>query len=755
MNRLIIFIFCIVNVSGVFAQGDAVLDRLITFQSSGDDNGRHVAIDENHNTYLLGRFETSADFDPGPGIYNMTSAGGARSYLVKLNPAGDFVWAKQWGTTSTNHSLTEVLVDENENIYISGHWSGSSFDFDPGPGQVLLTTSSSSQARSFLLKLDSNGSYQWLRFIAPSTSSGTSHGNALAMDTAGYVYFAGGFSELNASVTTGIGNTNLTYVPLTASTDCEPDMSDFVIKFDSNGTIVWTKVFDLCGGVSGSADIVASSSGDIYMVGDFKGTLDIERATDTLSFDAGFSSDPYVMKLAPDSEVIWFRQFWSKDALGNSSQGNGIAVDNDDNIYFVGIFRDSIDMDPGAGSFHMVPVNANNYDGFLCKLDVNGDFLWSKQIGGTGNDFLYKAIDVDTQSNVYVAGVYFNTVNFSGQILTSSGQRDIFFLKADEDGNYLWVKRIGGTFNENIEGLVLDHEENIILSGMFSATVDLDPGVPVHNVVGDNSDAFHMKLKQCLPTTGTFTHTSCGPYFWYGVNYTSSNNTATHTLTNSAGCDSIVTLNLTVNQIPQSTFTHTSCGPYQWINGVTYSSSNSTAGYIIDNGAVNGCDSVINLNLTVININNTLSFNNGVLTSNQNGASYQWLDCGNGNTPIPGAVSQSLTLTQNGSYAVEITQNGCTKVSACFEMTNLGITNLADEDKIQIHPNPVANQIVIRNVSVGSYLTITDLTGKIMHSQNTSDEETVINIENLSNGVYFVNVSNLLNTKSEKFVVQK
>lgn len=755
MNRLIVFLFCI-KMSGAFAQGDAILDRLTTVHSYYDDRGRLVGTDVNHNIYHLGSFGDIADFDPGPGVYNMSTGGGANSYLLKLDPAGNLIWAKQWGSSSTISSLTDIIIDTNENIYISGHWSGSSFDFDPGPGQVVLSTSSSSQARAFLLKLDSNGDYLWLRTIAPSVTNGDCHGNALAVDTAGYIYITGGFSQSSVNASNGVGTTNSPYVQLTSSAGCPPVMSDYVIKYNSNGTIIWTKVVDVCGGVDGAFDMVASPAGDIYIVSDFTGLAEIETETDTLSLDAGYSSDPYVMKLASgNGDLIWFKQFWSKDAVGNNARGSGITVDDNDNVYFMGTFRDSIDMDPGSGTFYKAPVNFDNYDVFLCKLNGNGDFLWVNQIGGTGNEDVDKGIDVDSESNVYMAGMFYNTVDFSGQTLISSGLRDVFFLKADQDGNYLWVKRIGGAFNDQVEGLILDQEEHITLSGSFSGTVDLDPGVPVKNMTASNYDGFHLRLKQCMPSTGVFTHTSCGPYYWYGTNYTSNNNTATHTLTNAAGCDSIVTLNLTVKTIPQGVFSHTSCEPYQWIDGITYASSNNTAAYTITNGGANGCDSVVHLNLTVININNTLSFNNGVLTANQNGASYQWLDCDNGNTPISGATSQLLTLSQNGSYAVEITKDGCTKLSGCFEMTNLGIQSTNNEIEIFIHPNPASNLITVSNVPIGSHLVLTDLTGKIIESQIVSTEETIINTSSLSNGVYFVNISNYSTVISDKFIIQK
>ena len=97
-------------------------------------------------------------------------------------------------------------------------------------------------------------------------------------------------------------------------------------------------------------------------------------------------------------------------------------------------------------------------------------------------------------------------------------------------------------------------------------------------------------------TTGTDVQTACDTYTWIdGVTYTSSNNTATHTLTNAAGCDSVVTLDLTINNSTTSTTAITACDSYDW-NGTTYTSSGSYD-YVTTNAA--GCDSTATLNLTI------------------------------------------------------------------------------------------------------------------------------------------------------------
>ena len=120
------------------------------------------------------------------------------------------------------------------------------------------------------------------------------------------------------------------------------------------------------------------------------------------------------------------------------------------------------------------------------------------------------------------------------------------------------------------------------------------------NVVGCDS-TITLNLTINHNNTGTETVTACDSYTWHGTEYTASNSTATYTETNVAGCDSVVTLNLTVNHSNTGTETVTACDSYTW-HGTEYTASNSTATYTETNAA--GCDSVVTLNLTV-NYSNT------------------------------------------------------------------------------------------------------------------------------------------------------
>ncbi|MCT4580858.1 MAG: FG-GAP-like repeat-containing protein, partial [Flavobacteriales bacterium] len=150
----------------------------------------------------------------------------------------------------------------------------------------------------------------------------------------------------------------------------------------------------------------------------------------------------------------------------------------------------------------------------------------------------------------------------------------------------------------------------------------------------------------CIGTTGLDIQSACGSYTWIdGNTYTTSNSTATHTLTNAAGCDSIITLNLTINNTTTATDIQSACGSFTWIDGNTYTTSNNTATHTLTNAA--GCDSIITLNLT---INNTTT-----ATDIQSACgSFTWID---GNTFTTSNNTATHTLTNAAGCDSIITLN--------------------------------------------------------------------------------------------------
>jgi hypothetical protein len=235
--------------------------------------------------------------------------------------------------------------------------------------------------------------------------------------------------------------------------------------------------------------------------------------------------------------------------------------------------------------------------------------------------------------------------------------------------------------------------------------------------------------------SSSLTETACESFTLNGQTYTESG-VYTQTIPTAGACDSLITLNLTILEGGNLVLTETACESYT-LNSETYTASGS---YTQNLQTTAGCDSIITLNLTINNIDNTVDQNAEVLTANEGGASYQWIDCENGNTPISGANSQSFTATANGTYAVIITSNSCEKTSNCLTVSTLNTEEILKETAIQLYPNPSSDFITIETKSIGNKLEIRDFTGKIIYQENLNSNKTIVDISKFASGIYFVGI---------------
>ncbi len=187
--------------------------------------------------------------------------------------------------------------------------------------------------------------------------------------------------------------------------------------------------------------------------------------------------------------------------------GRGVVVDGAGNTYITGSFSGAVDFDPGAGTTTL--TSAGSADVYVLKLDSSGDFVWAKSVGGAGLDQGWR-LAVDSSGNVHLAGIFLGTADFDPGAgttnLTSVGPGtgslfDVFALKLDSSGDFVWAKSVGSEGTDALRGLSLDSAGNVILSGFFDGTADFDPGAGTTNLTstlesggGYSEDGYVLKL---------------------------------------------------------------------------------------------------------------------------------------------------------------------------------------------------------------------------------------------------------------------
>ncbi len=384
------------------------------------DEGLSIAVDGSGNVYTTGYFGGTVDFDPGPGVANLTSAGIEDIFVSKFDASGNYVWAKRMGGTGFDAG-SSIAVDGSGNVYTTGSFEGTA-DFDPGPGVANLTSGRGGDI--FVSKLDASGNYVWAKSIM-----GASLVRSIAVDGSGNVYTTGFFFN-TADFDPGPGVANL-------SSASAGGYDIFVSKLDASGNYVWAKRMGGMGGMGGIGDdegrsIAVDGSGNVYTTGYFRGTADFDPGPGEANLTSAGFNDIFVSKLDASGNYVWAKR------MGGTSEDEGysIAVDGSGNVYTTGYFFGTADFDPGPGVANLTSAGSTNI--FVSKLDASGNYVWAKRMGGTSFDRGY-SIAVDGSGNVYTTGIFLGMVDFDpgpGEAnLTSAGGADIFVSKLLPDGS--------------------------------------------------------------------------------------------------------------------------------------------------------------------------------------------------------------------------------------------------------------------------------------------------------------------------------
>ncbi len=585
-----------------------------------------VAVDGDGNSYITGYFTGTVDFDPSANTANLTSAGGSDIFLAKYDASGNYVWAKSMGGTIGDIGRS-LALDALGNAYIAGSFQGTA-NFNPA-GTANLTSAGSNDI--FLAKYDALGNYVWAKSMG---GTGSDEGSSVALDASGNAYITGFFAgTVNFNPA---GSANLTSA---GGEDI------FLAKYDASGIYVWANRMGGTGGDIGLS-VTLDASSNAYITGNFAGTANFDPAG-TANLTSAGGQDVFLAKY--DASGIYV---WTKRMGGNGFDvGYSVALDASSNAYITGQFEGTANFNP-SGTANL--TSAGGFDIFLAKYDALGNYVWAKSMGGTGGE-AGNSVTLDASGNAYITGYFNGTANFNPAgtaNLVSAGGLDIFLAKYDASGNYVWANRMGGTGNDRGVSAALDASGNAYITGYFAGTANFNPEGITNITSLNGQDIFLAKYRECFTTFATDIITACDSYMWIdGVTYTISNNTATHTLTNAAGCDSLVTLNLTITNSTINTTTASSCDTYTWSeNGQTYTASGT---YTV----VAGCHTE-ELVLTITNstINTTTASSCDSYTWLENGQTYT---ASGTYTVVTGCHTEELVLTITNSTTNTTTASSC------------------------------------------------------------------------------------------------
>jgi hypothetical protein len=711
--------------------------------SQGANNGKDIAIDDLGNVYTTGVFQYDpqdgpVDFNPGPGVFNFTQSG---SFISKLNSSGNFVWAKNLpkvlnvGYTSSS----SIAIDQIGNVIIAGKFGGT-VDLDPGTGTYNLISTASSDI--FVAKYTSNGNFIWAKAM---------HGNSanelydLTIDAQNNILICGYFQG-QVDMDSGSDTASLYTLTLNA----------FITKLTNNGDFIWAKQLGDFS-ISQANAIKTDSASQVYVTGIF-GAIDFDPGPDTFFVSSNGQYDGYILKLNPNGDFIWVKNFGGIDY----DLSNAIDIDKDGMIYATGAFQQTAYFANDTDTITLNSVGGN--DIFITKLNNNGNFLWAKAIGGNIDSMITeegRSIAVDSIGNVYTMGLFKDSLDVDPgtavEWLTAQTfypfSHSVFILKLDNNGNFIRVKATNGGQDVVGNAMVLDDSANVHFTGYFNANsftgivdpVDFDPGQAVlpFSVIG--YAIYIAKWSQCSAGTTTLNETACNNFTWQNEVYSESG-TYTKTYTTTLGCDSIAKLNLTVLQSIDTSQNINLCyGASLTVGNNAYNQSGVYQDILI---SINGCDSILTTTLFIDTLQAEVNNNGQFLTAINYpaNATFQWLECNNNYNQINGEISSLFTPIINGNYAVIISNSICSDTSSCLNFMTVGLATLENNFSINIYPNPTNEDltIAVNNLIENKTYKLTDNIGRQLRSGSLDNEKTTIKMEGLASGLYYLQIIDIL-----------
>jgi len=366
-----------------------------------------------------------------------------------------------------------------------------------------------------------------------------------------------------------------------------------------------------------------------------------------------------------------------------------------------GTYLDTIVSSTGCDSVITINVKINNSNHIIDTITECNEYTWSQN----GVRYTTSGFYSDSLLNKYLCDSI-----ISLDLTIKNNTDSTFYINACNSYITPSGKRVEST------GTYLDTIIN---------SVGCDSLITI-NLQVNNSDSFIDTVE------------ACNEYTWAqnGVTYSSSG-FYSDSLLNRYMCDSIVSLDLTLNQSPRSNNTITSCEAYTWRrNGLTYTMSGIYSDTV---PSQQKCDSIVSINLTIDPINTSITQNNFTLISNDTNSTYQWLDCNDNYSPLLDETNQIFSASTRGLFAVEISKLQCIDTSFCIPVPEI---NFQERNCIVVFPNPTMGEIAIMinpiSFNPDENVSIYNFTGEVILEVKPKSSYQVLDLKQFSSGVYIV-----------------
>ena len=672
------------------------------YQYSGSFNS-HECFHRNSSGgyYIAGKGTGSIDFDHGPGETTLPADSEMDLYVAYYNSENTLQKLHSFDGNQTTNQIIDMVSDDNNNLYIAGTFIGTLNLTDNGQNEITNTGESS----TWIAKFTPEGTLAW-HFTLGETN----------FDQSPQKLFI-------------VGERLIVQLEYSGEFDVDPGpgvsmldgSSNAILEYDLDGNLVNAYSHRGRTGIEAS---VFDDEGNLYMAGSFSGLARFDFKTNASVFAIGLF-DAYVVKYDQDFNLLWFERIVMG---GEALRFYQLAFDENADLITIGEFSEGVSI----GDF-----TTENDANYLVHINKDGAFTSLTEV-------FPKSCDV---TDLFV--------NETQQIILNT----TFSENVDTDLSEGMEEHIPMADNDNLliaiyeSDLSLYNSKQIYAPTIQTTTLEMDSegkldvlidfegeGKPVY---GNNQQFsseeeedfvhYRVNIQGCSSSEGEISLEGCESV---EVNGTVIEETGSYeqVLVNSEGCDSILTLNITIYPVYSLALQLQACDSFE-IDGIIYTESGQ---YTLDFTSDNGCDSIVSLSLNVININTEVGVEEAQLVSGELDADiYQWYDCVT-DQPIANATDRVFSPEMSGQYKVEIVKESCIKFSECVEF------NIVNTKEIQFDilfaPNPsegllrIHSDLHIDDIQIQ----ISDLSGRIVQTAKSYTSNSILDLNHLASGVYLV-----------------
>jgi hypothetical protein len=422
---------CKFNSNGQFLWAKSIGDQF-------NDLARSVTTDASGNIYVTGIFDGTVDFDPGPSTFTLSSTGPGNGFVLKLDPQGNFLWARAFTSTAQNEG-TRLACDASGNVWITGYFSGTANFNSGGTSAQNLTAKGATDA--FLVGFDASGSFLFARNFGNASSNAfgksvCTHPNGNASLLIEFTNQCDADPSNAVIIHTSQGYSDLLVVTLTSS-------GNYMSSFSFGG------LYHEFG-----FEIKTNSNGDIFVGGSFYSyQIDFDPGPANANFTNKGGLDGFVAKYTPNGQYL---QAWQFGGTGDD-EANGVKIDNNGNIIIHGWFENVMDANPGTAIQNVTSIGA--HDAFVVALNAGGNYIKSFTYGGayfcdnsycgTSDDMIFMATNGNGMLYCTSASSGTNVTFFPNtpwQVVTAStGAYDVFNFKINFNLTTSFLEEPAGT----------------------------------------------------------------------------------------------------------------------------------------------------------------------------------------------------------------------------------------------------------------------------------------------------------------------